>query len=83
MTRPTAETLGPRFVSSELVRAEEALVGAQRATEDRAVADAIAKARKELAPAVKRARLILEDVALRTAKQPGMFDPTQEVDDGA
>jgi hypothetical protein len=82
VNNPTPETLGPRFVSRELVKAEEHLVAAQKATEDSSVARSIDFARRELAPAVKRARLILQDVALRTAKQPDLLDPTQEVDDG-
>lgn len=76
--RPDAETVGPRFVADELVRAEERLVAAQRATEDRAVADAIERARRELKPATSRARALLKDAALRTAAQLSL-DPTQEV----
>lgn len=83
MTRPSSETLAARFVSSELVKAEAALVAAQRATEDRAVADAIERVRKDLTPAVKRARLILEDIGLRTAKQTSLLDQPEEVDRGA
>lgn len=54
------EVLGPMFVARELVKAESALTSAQRVTEDRIVADGCAKARREIAPAVKRARLLLE-----------------------
>ncbi|MGE0160711.1 MAG: hypothetical protein AB7T31_14990 [Gemmatimonadales bacterium] len=82
MSRPTTETLGPRFVADELVKAEEHLVNAQRATQDQSVARSIDFARRELAPAVKRARMILKDVALRTARQLDLSDPTQEVTDG-
>ncbi len=83
--RPNADTIGPRFVCNELVKAEGALVNAQTATEDRSVADSIERARKEIAPAVKRARLILEDVDLRTAPQADLLDssaPTQGEEDG-
>lgn len=82
MSRPTSDTIGPRFVSTQLLRALEQLVAAQRATEDRSIADAIERARKELEPAARRARLVLEDVALRTATQPDLLNPTQEVDGG-
>lgn len=76
--RPSAETLVPRFVHDSLIRAEEALVAAQRATEDKLVADTIERARKDVRAATSRASAVLKHVATVTAEQAALFDPTQE-----
>ncbi|MGE0347393.1 MAG: hypothetical protein AB7N73_14925 [Gemmatimonadales bacterium] len=79
MSRPTEETIGPRYVARSLERAEEALVAAQKATEDRAIADELERIRRKLGPVLKRARLVLKDADLRSATQPDFLDPTQGV----
>jgi hypothetical protein len=78
VSQPNADTIGPRFVARELVKAEELLANAQKATGDRTVADQIGRTRRELAPALARARAILKDADLRTALQTSLLDPTQE-----
>lgn len=79
--RPNEATIGPRFVYREVVRAEGALVNAQKATEDRLVADAIERARKELRPALARAQTVLKHADLVSAPQPDLLtdnESTQE-----
>lgn len=76
--RPSPETIGPRFVYDSLVRAEEALVAAHKATGDKLVAESIDKARRELRAATSRASAVLKHVATVTAEQAALFEPTQE-----
>lgn len=78
MNRPNEVTIGPRFVLRELVKAEAALVAAQKATDDKLVADECAKARRTVSSARARAQSVLKHADLTTAPQGALFDPTQE-----
>lgn len=76
--RPDPETVEARAVVRWLEAAENALVSAQKVTTDRAVADGIEKARKELRAPLKRARAVLKDQALRVAAQPDLLGGVAE-----
>jgi len=69
MTRPNPDTLNLFTVDRWLVDANTVLRSAELAAEDRATRDAIRRARKELEPALHRARLALDDARLRGAIQ--------------
>lgn len=63
------ETIEPAAVDRWLIEAEERLRNAETLTKDHAVRDAVRSARKELEPALRRARQILDDERLRHARQ--------------
>ena len=69
MKRPSPDTMEPAAVDRLLLEANERLRNADAVATDRTVRDAIRRARKELEPAVARARTILEDAKLRGATQ--------------
>lgn len=70
---PTTETIEPLAVLRWVTEADTLLGQAAVLTKDLTIEDALKKARKELGPAVRRARLILDDRRLKVAKQPSLF----------
>ena len=70
---PTTETIEPLAVLRWVKEADTLLGQASVLTKDLTIADALKKARKELGPAVRRARLILDDEQLKVAKQQSLF----------
>lgn len=78
MNRPNADTIEPAAVDRWLLEANERLRNAEVAATDRSIRDAIRRARKELEPAVARARQILEDARLRGATQQELLPKEEE-----
>ncbi len=69
MNRPSPDTIELAAVDRWLLEANALLRNADVACTDRGIRDAIRRARKELEPAVSRARHILDDAKLRGATQ--------------
>lgn len=73
MMGPTTETIEPLAVLRWVKEADTLLGQAAVLTQDLTIEQALREARTALGPAVRRARLILDDKRLKVAEQQSLF----------